>query len=107
MSLEGIGGLVREMIKVDDALTDPKTCRGSMLKIAGEIKKGFPDAGVSFLAYPEACEEEGVHYAILVVYENCGMIINTVKSPGFPLYIGSLDLAVPTFSAMKRSDIVK
>lgn len=107
MSIERIGTLVHEMVIADDTLSYPNNCRNSVSKIAGEIKHKFPSASVEYLAYPEANESESVHYSILVTTEGRRMIINTVMSPGFPEYIGSFDLAVPTFSAMKRSDIVK
>jgi hypothetical protein len=107
MSLEIIAGFVREMVVTDDALTDSNNCRNSAIKIASEIKKVFPKSKISFLAFPEACEGTNVHYSVLVAWEGQKMVINTVMAPGFPEYIGDLSLAVPTFLAMKESDIVK
>lgn len=106
MSIEKISGLVHGMAEIDDTLTDANNCRGSVTKIADKIKINFPNAEVSFLAYPEVREGENVHYSILVTSENQKMVVNLVEAPGFPQYIGGLDSAFPTFSVMKKSDIV-
>ena len=104
---EFTGDFVRGLIQEGDSLTDPENCRNAAQRIKDEINKRFPEVKVSFLAYPEVREGPGVHYAVLVKSGGKKILINTVRSPGFPLYIGDMDLAVPTFAAMKETDTVK
>lgn len=106
MSLENIPGFVRGLLQKDDSLSDPNNCRDSVLKIKAEIDKRFPTAEVEFLAYPEARLGDSVHYSVLAIFNGRKILINTVKSPGFPIYIGDWENAVPTFFAMKKSDKV-
>lgn len=102
MSAENICAFVRGLIQEDDSLTDANTCRDSVSKIAEVLKEQFPKAKVSVLAYPEAKEGENVHYAVLFRVGERDFIINAVKAPGFPLFIGELENAAPTFGCMKE-----
>ncbi len=106
MSLENLGGFVRELLINNDSLSDANNCRDSVVKIKSEINKSFPKAKVSFMAYPEVREGENVHYALLVDLEDSKMIVNAVGVPMFPMYIGDMKNAIPTFSQMKESDTV-
>lgn len=107
MSLELINEFVHELIEEEDSLTDSNDCRNSADKIAKKIKNVFPEANVSFLAYPEARQGIGVHYSVLVKERGRKMIVNPVAAPGFPQYIGDAETAVPTFSMMQESDTVR
>jgi len=101
MSSENITGFVRGLIQKDDSVTDANNCRDSVIKINNEIHKEFPTVETNFMVYPEAREGFGVHYSLLVKQDENEILINLVKAPGFPIYIGDLKKAVPTFSSMK------
>ncbi len=101
MSLENITGYVRELVQGDDSITDANNCRDSVIKIKSEIDKKFPKVKTNFMVYPEAHEGFGVHYSLLVRQDENEILINLVKAPGFPIYIGDPKNAVSTFSSMK------
>jgi hypothetical protein len=101
MSLENITGFVRELLQEDDSMTGANNCRDSVLKIKNEIDKNYPTVKTSILVYPEASEGVGVHYSLLVKHGENEILVNVVAAPGFPIYIGDLKKAVPTFSSMK------
>lgn len=107
MSID-ILGRVRTLIQEDDSLTDANDCRNATTKLATQLKNEFPDKKVEILAFPEAREGNGVHYA-LSADNGSGdeLLINPVPAPGFPQYIGPKSKAVPTFSLLKRTDKVK
>ena len=64
--------------------------------------------GIEILAFPEAREGNGVHYALSADNGNGDeLLINPVQAPGFPQYLGSRSKAVPTFSLLKRTNKVK
>ncbi len=102
MFKENIPASIREFIQKDDTLTDPNTCRDSVLKIKKYIEENFPIAETILLAYPDTKTGENVHYSLLARLDKSELVINTVKAPGFPFYIGDLDHAIPTFLAMKK-----
>lgn len=99
---------VRELIREDDSLTNANDCRNATTKLAAQLKNQFPDKKVEILAFPEAGEGNGVHYALSADSDSGDeLLINPVQAPGFPQYLGSRSNAIPTFSLLKRTDKVK
>jgi hypothetical protein len=103
MSLENISDFVRGLAQEDDTLTDKDDCRNSILKIKARVNERFPRVETVFLVHPEAREGFGVHYSLLVKQGQRKTLLNLVKAPGFPIYVGDLGKAPPTFSAMKET----
>lgn len=99
---EAIAQFIHELSKDDDSLSEANDCRNSTIKLKHLLEEKFPKAKVDFLAYPEARIGIGVHYSILVGSGDEQFIINLVRAPGFPVYIGPLDQAVPIFREMKK-----
>ena len=94
----------RELILLDDSLTDANNCRNSSAKLANTLKQEFGGNSVSIIAFPEATEGDGVHYAIETME---GDIINPVPAPGIPQHIGPKSTAFPIFSLFKHVKQVK
>lgn len=103
--MENVGEFVRGIIQKDDSLTDANNCRNSVSAIERKIKEEFPQAKTTVLVYPEPRKGDGVHYSLLVD-DGKKTLVNAVAAPGFPIYIGDPDVAVPTFSAMKETSKV-
>ncbi len=101
MSTETMGEFIRDLLRRDDSLTDPNNCRNSTSKIKEEVKGKFPEAKTEVLVYPEPREGDGVHYSLRVTRGDEAVLINAVAAPGFPEYIGRVEVAPPTFTAMR------
>lgn len=99
--MERINKFVRETLQNDENLTCIGGCRNSVSKIRSEINEKYPSAETQILVYPEARTGDGVHYSLLVKENGRESLINTVKAPGFPVYIGEPEKAPPTFQTMK------
>lgn len=101
MSIETMGGFIRDLLQRDDSLTDPNNCRDSTSKIKEEVINKFPEAKTEVLVYPEPREGDGVHYSLRLTRGDEEILVNAVAAPGFPEYIGELGVAPPTFTAMR------
>ncbi len=89
----------RELILSDDSLTDANNCRNSTATLAHELTDAFGQGSVDIIAYPEAREGDGVHYAIET---KDGDIINPVPAPGIPRYLGPKSTAFPVFGLFRK-----
>ncbi|EKE12612.1 MAG: hypothetical protein ACD_13C00155G0002 [uncultured bacterium] len=94
---------VRDLLKDDDNLNCPGNCRRSVTKIKEAINEKYPDVRTEVLVHPDAKSGYGVHYALQVEDGNDESLINVVKAPGFPVYIGEPEKAPPTFGVMKKT----
>ena len=95
---------VREYLQKDETLQTPGNCRDSVSKIAQKLKEENPNIKISFLAYQEAKKGPGVHYALLIEDKERRILVNAVKAPGFPVYIGNFESenTHPNFKEMKE-----
>ncbi|MDP3918097.1 MAG: hypothetical protein Q8Q30_02920 [Candidatus Woesebacteria bacterium] len=93
----------RHLLQIDDSLTNHEDCRNVTIKLQKKLREEFPSEQINIIAYPEAKEGYGAHYAL----ETEDDIINPIPAPGIPQYIGSKSNAYPIFSLFKKVDTVK
>jgi hypothetical protein len=105
--MERIDESVRRLLIDDDNLSCPGNCRYAAFIISKHVLEKYPNSDIRILVYPEAGTGESIHYSLYI--EDDGgekIIINTVKAPGFPLYIGSRDQAPGLLGLMKQTTAV-
>jgi uncharacterized protein YigA (DUF484 family) len=101
MSNETVVQFVHRLLQEDDSLSGPNDCRNVVSRLQHKLNERFPGTNAEVIVYPEAKKGKGVHYSLLVGEDDNKILINTVAAPGFPEYVGEINAAVPTYSAMK------
>lgn len=100
MSIEEIDSRIHDLQLEDSLVQAPGFSRYAaerMMRAAIEADQSPPHVKVEILVYPKASAGEGVHYAV----KAGPLVFNSVRTAGFPRYLGPLESAPGLIPHMK------